>query len=161
MLLKLLLPSHQWMVEGAAIAKWHKSPGEFVNYGDDLLDVRIEEGIVTQAVLSGWSENQVRALIRAQMANAEVQDHDLMLERGNPLEVAKVRVNALLRISSSDQGTLRRLCAQEGEHHGAGACLALLTTEETESMEDAEAALSQASVFRVMIDPLPPDQDYV
>jgi hypothetical protein len=119
------------------------------------LDVRIEQGLVTKAVMAGWSENQVRTLIRAQMTKGDVEDRDLMLESGEPLELATVPVNAVLRITSSDMGTVRRLCAQEGEHHAAGACLALLTTEECESFEETPHALAQASAFRVLIDPLP------
>jgi hypothetical protein len=61
MFLKLLLPCNHWIADGAVVVKWHKTPGQFVNYGDDLLDVRIEQGVVTRDVLTGWSENQVRA----------------------------------------------------------------------------------------------------
>jgi hypothetical protein len=161
MLLKLLLPTHQWIADGAIVAQWHKTPGEIVNYGDDILDVRIEEGIITRAVLSGWSENEVRALIRAQMSSGDVQDHDLMLEKSEPMEVAKVPVNALLRISSSDRGTLRRIHAREGECHATGACLALFTTEAGEPIEETERASLPASVFRVVVTPLVPFQDDV
>jgi hypothetical protein len=149
------------MVDGAIIAKWHKVPGQFVNYGDDLLDVRIEEGLVTRAVIAGWSENQVRMLIRAQMAKGDLEDRDLMLESSDPMELARVPANAVMRVTSSDAGTMRQICAQVGEHHASGSCLALLTTEECEPLEEAPQALSQASAFRVLIDPLPALEDEV
>jgi hypothetical protein len=95
------------------------------------------------------------------MSMGDVEDHDLILERSEPAELAKVPVDAIVRISSSDMGTMRRLYVQEGERCQTGACLALLTTEEAESIEHADSALQQASVFRVVANPLAPFQEGV
>src|SRR5206468_10776194 len=119
---------------------------QWVDYGDDLLDIRIEEGMMTQ----GWSENNVRALIRAQMAMMDVTDAELLLDKRQPAELTRVTANAVVRISSSDRGWLRRIRGREGEHCKMGACLAALTTEENEAAGQTDDTLAGASPFRVV-----------
>lgn len=157
MLFKLLLPTHHRLMSGAAIVQWHRAPGQLVDYGDDLLDIRIEEGMTTQ----GWSENNVRALIRAQMAMIDVTDDELMLDKRQPAELTRVTANAVIRISSSDRGWLRQIRVGQGERCKMGTCLAVLTSEQNESAEDTDDTLAGASPFRVAPALLDPARDGV
>jgi multidrug efflux pump subunit AcrA (membrane-fusion protein) len=158
MLLKLLMPAHHRIVEGGVIVKWHKAEGDWVNYGDDLLDLRVQEGLVSRLDDEGWSENQVRALIRAQRDLGHVTDQDLMAGgQASAESCRKVAVDFLVRVSASDVGKLGQLCAREGDRLRTGELLAVLTTEEGEPCPGAGPDLEGASAFRTVVNPLVPE----
>lgn len=41
MRLRLLMPSVDRLLRGGSIVRWHKSEGEWVDYGDDLFDLHV------------------------------------------------------------------------------------------------------------------------
>jgi multidrug efflux pump subunit AcrA (membrane-fusion protein) len=135
---------------------WHVKEGERVNYGDDLLDLRVDEGLSMRLASARGLENHVRALIQAQEALANLKDDDVVAEKENPEDhYDKGRVNWFLRISASDSGKVLRLYARPGEKRQVGDLLALFTTEADEPIEGAEATGPLASVFRTVLTPIP------
>lgn len=43
MLFKLVIPQTNRQIQGGSIIKWHKAEGEWVDFGDDLFDYRVDE----------------------------------------------------------------------------------------------------------------------
>jgi len=112
------------------IVQWYKSEGEWVGYGDDLFEMRVEE------IKTFMRPNRPKEIIRS---------------LNNPsTTVWNARAYALLRITSSDIGILRRIYVKEGMRREVGDLLAVLTTDEKEPFEEASQAMAEASRFRVV-----------
>jgi hypothetical protein len=131
--------------------------GDWVNYGDELFDLRVEEGLGIPSPAPGReSESYVQHLVHLQESLASLTDEDVMAARENPEDHhRKGRVNWFLRVTASDTGRLRRRLAGPGEEREFGDVLALLTTEEGEPAEPTDLAVRQASVFRTVVTPMP------
>jgi hypothetical protein len=156
MLLKLVLPAHPRILRGGWIGKWHVTEDEWVNYGDDLFDLTVDEGLSMRPASAAGLENYVRSLIRAQETVGSLTDEQVMAERDKAEDYyAKGRVNWFLRVSSSDMGRLRRLSARCGERREVGDVLAVFTTEADEPIEQTGQAIAQAAVFRTVVTPTP------
>jgi hypothetical protein len=152
MLLKLLLPAHPRIVGGGWVGRWHVKEGDWVDYGDDLFDLTVREGLGMRLASAVGMANHVRELIQAQEALADLSDGEVMAGKDNPADFqVKGRVNWFVRVSASDGGRLRRLCAGPGERREVGDVLALLTTEADEPVEEAGPAVARASVFRTVV----------
>jgi hypothetical protein len=155
MLLKLLLPYHDRGILGGVIVKWHKAEGEWINYGDDLFDLKVEElrGLKHQA----GGERLVQTLTSPQVARRLMRVKDLMMEDAEPPEQAygMGAGQFYMRITASDAGALRRVRAREGEYRKVGDLLALLTTEEQEPVPEGDQGLDGVSTFRAVTNFLP------
>jgi hypothetical protein len=148
MLLKLLLPYYNRMVTGGFILHWHKAEGDHVAFGDDLLDLKVEEILVTQ-LLPFDVPKQIELLSSAQAAALQLAGVDVDIARSTP-QPDRQAAEFCMRITSSDEGYLRRIIAQKGEQRQIGDLLAVFSTEENELLEEADKSLALASGFRVV-----------
>ena len=148
MLLKLLLPDYNRMVTGGSILQWHKAEGEWVAFGDDLLDLKVEAIQVTPLPPLDVPK-QIELLINAQAAARHLADQDVAIGEARP-QPDNQRAVFGMRITSSDHGILRKIHAQECDRREIGDLLAVLSTEENEPIHEADHALNGASVFRVV-----------
>lgn len=137
MLFKLVMPHINRQIQGGAIIKWHKDEGEWVGYGDDLFDMN--------AISSFIEPDRVRTVSDRQavtdLTEEETRARDLFLMPS---------MECFIRITSSDTGILLKICAGEGSRGEVGDLIAILGTDEDESIDRAEQRLDQASVFRVV-----------
>jgi hypothetical protein len=158
MLLKLLMPPYFRVIEGGTIVKWHKGQGDFVEYGDDLFDVRVERVRITNTIKEPTAGEWLQRLsteIRKRKAGealglapkGEIENGG---QAGGELDFKIWDAIVYLRISSSDMGTLRRIHAREDEYRQVGELLAELTTEESEPLEGSSAA-GHAATFRIVV----------
>ena len=137
MLLKLVLPFFDRAAECGSIAKWHKKEGDWVNYGDDILDIQIEEAkVFIERVDPG-------SILGPSGPDANTSNQSDT--------VSSDRFDWRMRLTSSDMGVLRRITKGEGDHWEIGDTLAIITTEEEESAEASEAELEETSSFRVVV----------
>ncbi|MEM7330653.1 MAG: hypothetical protein AAF490_01085 [Chloroflexota bacterium] len=123
MILNLEMPYYDRMVEQGTIITWHKQEGEFVNFGDDLFDVRIDEITKLKRVKQG-------------------QAHTTDMVKGK-----KKGIEFTLRITSSDMGYLRKIDAAIGDVREVGQLVAIMTTTADETMTEINES---APAFRVV-----------
>jgi multidrug efflux pump subunit AcrA (membrane-fusion protein) len=126
------------MVQGGTIVKWYKTEGDKINYGDDLLDIEVKNNL--------WSGKPLSERIKTITGTKHVEINDVVLMNDNSQQVTVFHI----RIISSDMGILRKIYVKKGEYRDVGSTLALLTTDENESLDEAENVLNQASTFRVI-----------
>lgn len=138
MFLKLTMPSVDRLMKGGVVVKWHKAEGDQVDYGDDLVDVKIE---LAMSVLDRGSPEQGIRLLKD---GGSVRDADLA-------EFTNERGLILIgRVTASDVGVLRRIEIKEGAYGEMGSLLAILSTEENEPMNSLDEDFEKASEFRVV-----------
>lgn len=142
MFFKLVMPSVDRLMKGGVVGKWYKAEGDRVDYGDDLLDVKVE---LTMSVLDrGSMEQRIRLL----KDGGSVRDNDLA-------DITNERALMLImRVTSSDAGILRRIDAKEGHYGEVGSLLAVLSTEDHGSTNAPDKDLTEASEFRVVVNPV-------
>jgi hypothetical protein len=136
MLLKLVIPQFDRLAQGGTVTKWLKSEGEWVNYGEDLLDISIEE---------------MKVLKQRTASARQILDESAFdgVKAGETF--SSNRWDWPMRITSSDMGILRRIEAKEGDQWEVGHLLAVLTTEEDEPIDVANGEIEAASNFRVVV----------
>ena len=160
MLLKLVLTGRdydgRWIERGSIVA-WHKQEGDAVEYGDDLLDLEVQE------VRSPDRQDELRnEIIRlnerpsriAHLAARQLAGLAPPFEEIDPDHLVTWDLKEwtfVVRITSSDRGFLRRFCAQAGELRRAGQLLAILTTEPDEPLPAHGEDLTAAPTFRTII----------
>jgi len=140
MLLKLMLPFFDRAAERGSIAQWHKKEGDWINYGDDILDIQIEEAKVF--------------IERVDPGSILGPGGDNSNQGGT---VSSDRFDWRLRLTSSDMGVLRRITAGEGSHWEIGDTLAVITTDDEESADASESEIEAASSFRVVVNAIQDD----
>jgi hypothetical protein len=165
MLLKLVMRFEgdaAWGANAGNIIKWHKREGERVDYGDDLVDILVDE--VTVTIRKVWQDPHMRRLgtnpsgyaefadtvLRTGQLTPTAADPWLAPDEKNRLVRTKSIAGFVVRISSSDRGVIRKIYAAEGDRRQSGQLLALLTTDASESVDESEQAIEEASVFRVL-----------
>jgi hypothetical protein len=159
MLLKLMMAfaDHSGRtVLKARVSRWHKSEGDWVDYGEDLLDLDVEQigvpAILTALKLKLTHLNKSPEGV-AQLARQILEGRDPMQEHelnGDPFEVRPRDWCFPMRLTSSDAGVLRRTYVKEGEYCEVGDLLAVLTMAEDDPLDESEESLTGASTFRVM-----------
>ena len=154
MVLKLVLPYIDKRIQGGLIVRWYKSEGEWVGYGDDLFELRLEEiktiirPLRPRQIIRSLNNPRttVGALWRYALLRITSSDNQQRLSGRTKMSER----HALLRITSSDMGIMRRIYAKEGMRREVGDLLAVLTTDEKEPFDEASEALKEASLFRVV-----------
>jgi hypothetical protein len=142
------MPHYNRSVTTCSIVRWHKAQGELVAYGDDLLDLKVDEIQVTPLLPSDVPK-QIEILFNAQAAVHQLDDEDVLIADSRRLADSQASVFHL-RITSSDQGFLRRIYAAEGDRREVGDLLAVLSAEANGPIEVADHVLAGASMFRVI-----------
>ncbi len=142
MIMKVTMPTHDQSMRGGKVLRWHKSEGDPVVFGDDLCDVAIDEFAVLRrtgraTLLSGRRQKKLR----------------------DDLEVREGKVYVEMTITSSDQGTLRKVVAGEGDAIALGALLAVVTTGD-EALEGTPADWQNATPMRVVVNVVSDDEDF-
>lgn len=137
MVLRLEVPHINRMVKGVSLIKWHKTEGEWINYGDDLFDLEVQIEDRTIRPLAERIKNLTES-------NRPVAEN--LLVGGETSN----RPVLCARITSSDMGILRKVYVKEGQRSSVGDSLALITTDENESFDTASFVLAQTGVFRVV-----------
>jgi hypothetical protein len=140
-ILKLLMPALDWTMPGGVIVGWHKAVGEWVNPGDDLFDILVEESRTVGVAL-----RPSRVLSRARKGDQDEPIH------GDRKGVAAIRVTA------TDMGYLRQVYPAEGAFLKEGNLVAALTTDPAEPLGNGGPAVDQAITFRVITNPLQYDE---
>lgn len=125
------------MIQSGSIIKWHKTQGEFVNYGDDLVDVEMH--------VEGRSLKSLKERIQNLTEATRLKAEDLFIR-----EEFKPGSGVFFRITSSDMGVIRKVYAWEGMSKDVGELLAVLTSDENESIDELNLALTRTSTFRVV-----------
>lgn len=158
MVLKLVMAysdEMMWQISAASVAKWHKCEGECVNYGEDVLDLRVEEFALPVSVL----ENSKKVIELNAFPRAMAQLPAKPLDKGEELYAAPAKPQDgiirgttafFVRVTSSDTGILRRVCVAEGERCEVGSIIGLLSTDARETLGDDSTSWQDASVFRVV-----------
>lgn len=140
MLLKFVLPFFDRAAQCGSIAKWYKKEGDWINYGDDILDIQIEE---------------------AKLFIERVDPGSILSTGGHGgnegATVSSSRIDWRMRVTSSDMGVLRRITTGAGSHWEIGDTLAFMTTEEEESADPTESELESASNFRIVVNSIQDD----
>lgn len=139
MILKLVFSSPNKQIFGGSIAKWYKTEGERVSYGEVILDIKINQ----------LSFRKDRALKTPTEILSQLSSSNYV----NTIEASiqyKNNIDILLRIVSADVGFLRQICAKQSEYLDLGAVLAVLTTEVNEQIDLSQPDWSQASSFRIV-----------
>lgn len=124
MILKLEMPYFDRQVNRGSIIKWHKTEGDFIQYGDELFDIKVEE--ITK--LKRVKEGQARTV-------------DIVKGTLTGLEFT-------IRVISSDMGFLRKIEAQEGDVREIGDVVAAVSTSQDEDVDTN--AIANAPAFRVI-----------
>lgn len=134
MILKLVMPPVDRMIQGGTIIRWYKVEGERVEYGDDLFDM-----------MTAQKNNCVKTLAEQikQMTTGKVLAVQDILDS----DITPDGPSSFVRVTSSDVGYLRRIYSPEGTRQDIGALLAVLTTDRNES---PDLDPSEACVFRVV-----------
>lgn len=126
MILKLEMPYYDRAVERGTIVKWHKAEGEWVNFGDDLFDIKVEEVTKLKRVKQG---------------------------QGKTLDMVKGTLGGLefyIHVTSSDMGFLRKIYAEDGQVLEIGDVVATVTTTAAEPFDVDQASVAATPAFRVV-----------
>lgn len=159
MLLKLVMSGRDYdgrWIERASIVKWYRREGDWVDYGDDLLDVEVQQ--VRSPDMQDQLRNEIISLNERPSHIADLAARQLA---GQPPALGEIDPEHLIpwdlqewvfvvRITSSDRGVLRRICASEGERRRAGEALAILATDAAEPLPATTDALATAALFRTV-----------
>jgi hypothetical protein len=137
MLMKLELPYFNRMFPGGYAHRWFKREGDWIDYGEEVLELRVEEARVTKTV--GGHKPVADWLKHAEQAAAGAP----------PGGFNSWRCVVLLRVTSSDVGYLRRVEAGPDDYREVGALLAWLTGDKDEPIPEPGAEAPGASLFRV------------
>ena len=126
MILKLEMPYYDRAVEKGSIIKWHKTEGDWINFGDDLFDIKVEEITKLKRVKEG--QGKTTDMVKGTVSGLEFTIH----------------------VTSSDMGFLRKVHAAEGAERAIGDVVAMVTTGAEEPCDVDEAAVAVAPAFRVV-----------
>lgn len=141
MIFQLVFFSPNKQVFCGSIAKWYKTEGERVRYGELILDIKID-----RLRFRPDRPLQKATEILSQLSSS----NSLKTLRANRETLYRNNVDLLLRIVSADVGVLRQICAKQSEYRDVGAVLAVLTTEANEPLDLSPPDWSQASTFRIV-----------
>lgn len=162
MLLKLILGFRDdlaFEAAGGSVVRWHKREGDKVNYGDDLLDFKIEEFAVSSEAWELCQRTVALNLRPAEMARSAEEHFQSGDLRPDSIRSEGPKSHSegacYVRVSSSDSGVLQHICVGEGERCQAGDLLAAFATEDANGAIGTEDGLVQAGIFRVVANPLP------
>jgi hypothetical protein len=131
MLFKLVIPYVDRMIENGVITKWHKQEGEWVNYGDDLFDLKADA---------------VKFLRRAGSPLKILKNPFKIKAIGKHFRHNRISV---VRFTASDTGFLRAIYVKEGERRAVGDLLAALSTDENEPIHRDDPTFKDATEFRL------------
>jgi hypothetical protein len=138
--MKLVLPYFNRMFPGGYAHRWCKREGDWVDYGEELCEVRVEEARVTKTV------GALKPVAEWLQQSKQAAGHSAgSMQEGN---YKSWRCVVLLRVISSDVGYLRRIEASPNDYREVGEMLAWLTTENDERVPEAGAEVPLASLFR-------------
>jgi hypothetical protein len=127
---KLILPQLDNQFQSGSILRWHKQEGEWVEAGDHLLDVKVEE---------------IKRYKRTNAGQAE------------ELQAAELNTRNwswLVRLTASDEGFLRKKYVAEAGTCAADDLLAVLSSQEDEPADFDEQAVATAATLRVAFSPI-------
>jgi hypothetical protein len=130
-LLKLILPQFDNQFQSGSIVRWHKQEGEWVQAGDHLLDIKVEE------------------IKRYKRTNAGQADEEL-----EAVEMKTRNWSWLVRLTASDDGFLRKKYVAEAGMCAADDLLAVLSREEDGAAAFDEAAVANAALLSVAVSPI-------
>jgi biotin carboxyl carrier protein len=156
-LLKLVIPYYNRQFPGGVIARWHKAPGEVVQFGDDLLDIDVPE--IRAMKSAGNVQRQLEALTRAPQLQAGSQNEQGQgdaIPAGQAVQYVTKAAAFMMGITASDAGVLRRILAPAGTECRVGDAVAILSTEPDEPLDGVEDVLRSRSAFRVVPNPFLP-----
>ncbi len=131
MLFKLTLPYIDKRIEGGRIIRWYKQLGDWVDYGEDLCEIQVE---------NKKHLNRPKSAIAILSPFSHQGDHFLTITTGEKL-----------KICASDTGFLRLIAAPEKKYVTVGNLLAILTSDPDEPIGNLEQDLSQISGFRAIV----------
>ncbi|MEA5577343.1 hypothetical protein [Anabaena sp. UHCC 0451] len=131
MLFKLTLPYIDKKIAGGRIIRWYKQLGDWVDYGEDLCEIQVEnkKGL-----------NRPKGAIAILSPSSHQGDRFLT-----------VVASEKLKICTSDTGFLRLIAAPEKKYVTVGNLLAILTSDPDEPIDNLEQDSSQLSGFRVIV----------
>jgi hypothetical protein len=130
-LLKLVLPQIDNQFQSGSIVRWHKQEGEWVQAGEPLLDIKVEEIKRYKRTNAGQAEEELEAV-----------------------EQTTRNWSWLVRLTASDEGFLHKQYVAEGEACAAEDLLAVLSNEEGQAADFDEAAVAAAATLRVAVSPV-------
>ncbi|MGP0030359.1 MAG: hypothetical protein ACLPVF_07615 [Acidimicrobiales bacterium] len=120
MILRFEMPTLDANAMTTRMYRWHKVEGDEISYGDDICEVVVEE-----------TKRLVRNLHASDVLDETAKKKSRKPTGSGP---TKRTANYVVRIVSSDLGSLRRITAPEGEILSAGDTLALITSEAGEGL---------------------------
>ncbi len=123
MIYKLEMPYIDRSIEHGQVLTWHKAEGEFVDYGEDIVDLQVD----------------VKKIGRTKSS--------LFLSRGLSSKTGESIEKGMIRLTSSDRGVLRQITTPAGAPVTIGHLMALLTPTEDEPVTDD---IADAINFRVI-----------
>lgn len=118
-------------IEAGTIAKWHKTVGDEVAYGDDLFDIAIEEVTRMRRRLGARMRKPAKAKYR------KLSD-----------------ISVLYRVTSMDGGTLSEIAAPEGTSIEVGDAVAHIDT----GGDDSAATAVARTTFNLLSAPAETDR---
>lgn len=137
MFFKLVMPSVDRRMKGGVVCKWHKAVGDYVDYGDDLVDVKVE---IAVNALGRSVEQKIRLVMNGNPVDQEGLANDMSHRTGV----------LVARVTSSDVGVLRRIETAEDAYAEVGGVLAVLSSEEHGPADPPDGDLREASEFRIV-----------
>lgn len=149
-------------IHRATVTKWHKREGEAVDYGDLLLDLKVEEVLIPLAqkdLLGELRKLDQQPSYIADLVARRLEGVDQGEEEPPGDRLAPIQWEFFVRIRSLERGVLRRVYSKG--HQGPGDLLALFTTEENEPIETSHDQLASCDVLRVNSSVFEPDPQMV
>lgn len=123
MIYKLEMPYIDRSIDRGRVLAWHKAAGEWIDYGDDIVDLEVD----------------VKKIGRTKSS--------LFLSRGLSSKTGESIEKGMIRLTSSDRGVLRVIKAAADAPLAIGDLMAILTPTED---EPADADVADAITFRVI-----------
>jgi pyruvate/2-oxoglutarate dehydrogenase complex dihydrolipoamide acyltransferase (E2) component len=150
MLLKLLLPPFDRLIDGGTILAWHKAEGDLVDYGDDLFDLQVH-GVWQTRKQTEANLGEYLKRVSQQLQQLRGESSAQPVEK-KPSISWRLASSFVLRICSSDRGTLRRIHVGPGQSCQVGGLTALLTSETDEPIGEGDKVVEGAGEFRAVCD---------
>jgi hypothetical protein len=125
-LLKLALPSLGLQFQTGSIVKWHKRPGKWVNEGEDLFDIRVEE---------------IKRVKRVNAENlAELADEETTTDKWS----------WVVRVTSADTVFFRKQLVPVRGSCSVGDLLGVFSVRDNERVNYDELSIDDAPTLRVV-----------
>ncbi|HEU4916680.1 MAG TPA: hypothetical protein VFV13_08970 [Acidimicrobiia bacterium] len=140
MIYGVVFPDQMADHRGGTLIRWHKRPGDSIEFGDDLFDVEVD---------------QIAVLQRTKRATLIARSSRKLRRLKNDYEERTAKRSVAVTVSAAEPAHLRQILTIEGGKVRVGEAVALATTSQLEAIpSDADPLL--ATPLRAVVNILDP-----